>query len=186
MATGRTQPLHTIATVRHPRTIELITYITSHAHSNPDSSQSHSMQSSSASSSLQQHSMHSTDIDHTGSSNMQARSDHSSSQSTSQQQQQHSQSPTSGQDNSIAADVQMVSHQRDSLSSTRNNRSKAGAGLKQAQAAAPALSVDMLLPDELLSGLLTQCSGQPELLSVMEDLFDSAGKQNLCMFAGRI
>ena len=41
---------------------------------------------------------------------------------------------------------------------------------------AAVLNMDVLLPDELLSGLLTQCSVQPELLSVMEDLFDSAGE----------
>lgn len=37
------------------------------------------------------------------------------------------------------------------------------------------LNVDVLLPDELLSGLLTQVSVQPELLSVMNDLFDNEG-----------
>ena len=37
------------------------------------------------------------------------------------------------------------------------------------------MDVDVLLPDELLSGLLTQVSVQPELLSVMNDLFDAQG-----------
>lgn len=37
------------------------------------------------------------------------------------------------------------------------------------------MDVDVLLPDELLSGLLTQVSVQPELLSVMNDLFDAEG-----------
>lgn len=45
-ATGRTAPLHTLVTVRHPRTIEVINYINSRAHPNSNSSPSYSMHSS--------------------------------------------------------------------------------------------------------------------------------------------
>lgn len=48
-------------------------------------------------------------------------------------------------------------------------------GMSRGQDGSVALNVDVLLPDELLSGLLTQVSVQPELLSVMNDLFDAEG-----------
>lgn len=169
VSSGRTAPLHTVATVRHPRTIQLINYITSHAHSNPDSSQSHSMQSSNDSNSPQ-HGVHSTQANHAGALSMQAKAlDNLSQDHFNSQHPQHDQKQHFSHEHNVAGDAQVAP--------LKSNASSAGRDGKKMQAAQAALSVDVLLPDELLSGLLTQCSVQPELLSVMEDLFDSAGEK---------
>lgn len=90
---------------------------------------------------------------------------------------QHGSSQHSGKRHtSAAATVQMVTEQREDAVTKHTSRMKLAAGLAGQHAPSPVLSVDVLLPNELLSGMLTQCSVQPELLSVMEDLFDSAGQ----------
>ena len=90
---------------------------------------------------------------------------------------QHGQSQRSAtQQASAAADIQTVTGQNENAVTKHTSRRKVTAGLAGQHAPSPVLSVDVLLPNELLSGMLTQCSVQPELLSVMEDLFDSAGQ----------
>ena len=172
-ATGRTTPLQTVVTVRHPRTIELINYITSHAHSNSNSSQSHSMQSGALTShgavtdSLrQQQSVHSKEGANMDGANH--RGDAAA--------QQHQDKQRGHSSSNAVADVPALIRQHDSSDAKHaKHDSRAGSAGKKSEGPAAVLSVDVLLPDELLSGLLSQCSVQPELLSVMEDLFDSKG-----------
>ena len=102
MESGRTTPLHVVAPVRHPRTIELINYITSHSHKAAGNSRK-----------------------------------------------------------DFGAVKALTANQR----GTKGREGRQGV----------VMDVDVLLPDELLSGLLTQVSVQPELLSVMNDLFDAQG-----------
>lgn len=177
IATGRTTPLQTVVTVRHPRTVELINYITSHAHSGSNSSQSHSMQSGALTShgavtdSLeQQQYAYSEEGADTGD------ADHRVESSA----QQHQDKQRGHSSSNAVADVQAVTGQHESSNAKHAKHAKhvsrAGPAGKKSEAAAAVLSVDVLLPDELLSGLLSQCSVQPELLSVMEDLFDSKGE----------
>lgn len=113
---SRSEPLHVIASVHHPRTLELINYVTQHSCSTGVAGQK-VIGAVKAATGDPHHASHG---DHVGSQGL----DH------------------------VGRD-----------------------GLNQGVA----LSVDMLLPDELLSGLLTQVSVQPELLSVMNDLFDAEG-----------
>ncbi|KAL0031396.1 hypothetical protein WJX79_008726 [Trebouxia sp. C0005] len=101
---GRTTPLHVVAPVRHPRTIELINYITSHSHKAAGNSRK-----------------------------------------------------------DFGAVKALTANQR----GTKGREGRQGV----------VMDVDVLLPDELLSGLLTQVSVQPELLSVMNDLFDAQGAE---------
>ena len=105
---GRTEPLHVIAPVNHPRTLELINYVTKQSCSTAVTGQQ-----------------------------------------------------VIGAVKAVTGDPQYVFH-GDSVGS-------------RGQGEGVALNVDVLLPDELLSGLLTQVSVQPELLSVMNDLFDAEG-----------
>lgn len=104
----------------------------------------------------------------------QTRSSHSGSadqeatQTTADQHQQHGSSSNDA--------IQSVTGQHASSASKHHTRAEKGSRSMAEKSQAAVLNVDVLLPDELLSGLLTQCSVQPELLSVMEDLFDSAGE----------
>lgn len=107
----RTEPLHVIAPVNHPRTLELINYVTKQSCSK-------------------------------------AVSGHQA----------------IGAVKAVTGDPQYTSHGGDSVSSRGHEHAES-----------VALNVDVLLPDELLSGLLTQVAVQPELLSVMNDLFDAEG-----------
>lgn len=179
-AEGRTTPLHTIASVRHPRTIELINYITAHGSSRSSSSHSmHSMQASPHTNSGSQLPQHHAD-DSTAASAGALGSPHEGSAQSQTQPTMPSQglrqAPRHHRGNAFS-DMQAVTGQHDAQGSAHSSTDRHGrrGGAKQRHEAAPVLSVDVLLPDELLSGLLTQCSVQPELLSVMEDLFDSAG-----------
>lgn len=116
----RTEPLHVIASVHHPRTLELINYVTQHSCSTGVAGQK-----------------------------------------------------VIGAVKAVTGDPHHASH-GDRFSS-RGLQHVGRDGLSQAAGQSVALSVDTLLPDELLSGLLTQVSVQPELLSVMNDLFDAEG-----------
>ena len=109
---SRGEPLHVIASVHHPRTLELINYVTQHTCSTGPAGQKV--------------------ISATGDPHHASHGDHVSNQG----------SKHVGRDGS-------------------NQEA--------------ALSVDMLLPYELLSGLLTQVSVQPEMLSVVNELFDTEG-----------
>ena len=117
---GRTEPLHVIAPVRHPRTLELINYVTHHS---------------------------------------------CSTETTGQQ--------VIGAVKAATGDPSHASH-GDGVGTWGFENPKSGSS-KGAGAQRATLSVDVLLPDELLSGLLTQVSVQPQLLSVMNDLFDAQG-----------
>ena len=117
---GRSEPLHVIAPVHHPRTLELINYVTHH-------SCSHAV--------------------------------------TGQQ--------AIGAVKAATGDPSHASH-RDGVGSGGFGHLESGSS-KGGGAQRVALSVDVLLPDELLSGLMTQVAVQPELLSVMNDLFDAQG-----------
>ena len=174
IATGRTTPLQTVVTVRHPRTIELINYITSHAHSNSNSSQSHSMQCGALTS-------HGTVTDSPGQQQSVSSKEGAVSDSANQRMEssarQHQVKQRRHSSRDAVADVQTVTGQHESSNAKHaKHASRADPAGKKSEAAAAVLSVDVLLPDELLSGLLSQCSVQPELLSVMEDLFDSKGE----------
>ncbi|KAL3157123.1 hypothetical protein ABBQ38_001368 [Trebouxia sp. C0009 RCD-2024] len=104
----RTDPLHVIAPVNHPRTLELINFVTKQSCSRAVTGQH-----------------------------------------------------VIGAVKAVTGDPQHASH--------------GDSGSSRGQDESMALNVDVLLPDELLSGLLTQVSVQPELLSVMNDLFDAEG-----------
>jgi len=123
---GRTTPLHVVAPVRHPRTIELINYITSHSHKAAGNSQK----------------------------------DFGAVEAVTDNQHQHVSHGTSGH-----ASVKAQGHKQLDGGGTIEREGRQGV----------VMDVDVLLPDELLSGLLTQVSVQPELLSVMNDLFDAQG-----------
>ena len=124
----RMLPLHVVAQVRHPRTLELIKYITADRHSAISSSQKGAVAAVTAD--QQQHAVPG---------NHQAAGGHGGGES---QKQGH----------------------------------VGGEGAQRGGGQGAVLDVDVLLPDELLSGLLTQVSVQPELLSVMNDLFDAEGE----------
>ena len=64
---------------------------------------------------------------------------------------------------------------REASSGAQQHEHTEGDGVGKEGRQGVAMDVDVLLPDELLSGLLTQVSIQPELLSVMNDLFDAEG-----------
>lgn len=117
---GRSEPLHVVAPVQHPRTLELINYVTHHSCS-------------------------------TGATGHQV----------------------IGAVKAATGDPSYASH-GDGVNSGGVEKAESGSE-KRDGAQSVALSVDVLLPDELLSGLLTQVSVQPELLSVMNDLFDAQG-----------
>ena len=117
---GRSEPLHVIAPVQHPRTLELINYVTHHSCS-------------------------------TGATGHQV----------------------IGAVKAATGDPSHASH-GDGVNSGGFANTESGSR-KGGGARSLALTVDVLLPDELLSGLLTQVSVQPELLSVMNDLFDAQG-----------
>ena len=118
---GRSEPLHVIAPVHHPRTLELINYVTHHSCSTAVTGQQ-----------------------------------------------------VIGAVKAATGDPSHASH-GDGVNSGGFGNLGSG-GLKGGGAHRVALSVDVLLPDELLSGLLTQVAVQPELLSVMNDLFDAEGQ----------
>ena len=117
---SRSEPLHVIASVHHPRTLELINYVTQHTCSTGVSGQK-----------------------------------------------------VIGAVKAATGDPHHASH--GAHVSRQGLEHVGGDALSKSAPQRVALSVDMLLPDELLSGLLTQVSVQPELLSVMNDLFDAEG-----------
>ena len=124
----RTEPLHVIASVRYPRTVELINYVTMHSRSTAATGQK--------------------DIDAVKA----VTTNH------------HQQS-------------QAGTHASHGVSSSSKGGQGVGNGARERGADQHVvLNVDVLLPDELLSGLLTQASVQPKLLGVMNDLFDNDGK----------
>ena len=131
---GRTKPLHVIAPVRHPRTIELINYITMHSHSTAATSQ-----------------------------------DIGAVKTVTGDHQHHMGSQEGAQTGFLDG------------ASGRGRRKAHRANAQGGVGQKVVLNVDVLLPDELLSGLLTQVSVQPELLSVMNDLFDHEGM--LCLYS---
>lgn len=116
---GRSEPLHVIAPIHHPRTLELINYVTHHSCS-------------------------------TGSTGQKVIG-------------------------AVKAATGDPSHASPGDGVGSGGFGNLGSSLKEVGAQSRALSVDVLLPDELLSGLLTQVSVQPQLLSVMNDLFDAQG-----------
>ena len=123
----RAEPLHVIASVRHPRTIELINYVTMHSRSTAATGQK--------------------DIDAV------------KAVTTNHHQQSQAGTCASQSAGSSSEGVQGVD-----------------SGVRQKGAEQHVLNVDVLLLDELLSGLLTQASVQLKLLGVMNDLFDNDGK----------
>ncbi len=131
LESGRPRPLHVVAQVRHPRTIKLINYITTHRHNNGSSDKA----IGAVKAVTDDHSHH-----HVSHGSSQAAAGHG----------------------------------------VRSQGGTGGKGMGKERGQGVVLDVDVLLPDELLSGLLTQVSVQPELLSVMNDLFDAEG---MCHFS---
>ena len=134
LESGRTTPLHVVAPVRHPRTIQLINYITSHSHKAAGNSQKEFGGVEAVTDNQHQHVSRGT---HGG---------------------------TSGH-----ASVKAQGRKQPDGGGTTEREGRLGV----------VMDVDVLLPDELLSGLLTQVSVQPELLSVMNELFDAQGMYQL-------
>ena len=130
LESGRTTPLHVVAPVRHPRTIQLINYITSHSHKAAGNSQKEFEAVEAVTDNQHQHASHGT---HGGASG-------------------HARGNAQGR-----------------------KQLDGGGTIEREGRQGVVMDVDVLLPDELLSGLLTQVSVQPELLSVMNDLFDAQG-----------
>ena len=129
---GRASPLHVVAPVRHPRTIELINYITVHSHNAASHSQTEIGAVKAVTDNQHQHASHAAHDKH----------------------------------------KQPVDY---AGGETQERKHAEGGDMGRGGRQGVVMDVDVLLPDELLSGLLTQVSVQPELLSVMNDLFDTEG-----------